>query len=246
LSEIDRLREAFGSEYADYLSNKQRGGSNSQKGAKYEDFFATYTIARLLSEFDPAQFQFVVIRAQQLAFVDDLLVELPRNSVRHYQCKNSTSVRWGCEMRSLSDDFEKQQTFNSSKGLHTFLALVVSDYSLAQSLREDLPDSIRGYTRVIHFPYKDSINKLLLESSEFRSDLRKICAFQEEDKLEALCVAIFSAWSACSGGNSNLEELIQSVDNFVPSYLAKPQLVTSEVLPELEKAFVNLPKLVTP
>jgi hypothetical protein len=67
-----QIRDRFGDEALNYLKDKNRGGTNSEKGNTYENFFAVYQLA-LLAQQVIEQNEVIYLASQILAFVDDLV-----------------------------------------------------------------------------------------------------------------------------------------------------------------------------
>jgi hypothetical protein len=88
----EEIRRLFGEEVLSYLSNKNRGGVNNERGNTYENFFAVYQLALCAQEAIEADKE-IHFFSQALTFVDDLIIDgQDRLPLRHYQLKNSSNV----------------------------------------------------------------------------------------------------------------------------------------------------------
>lgn len=212
--------DLFGNEYLQYLKNKNRGGTANEKGNTFENFYTVYKIVELLGSVEEKEVDFIFFSAQELNFVDDLII---RNTIEktneHYQLKNTGKVFWGEGMRSISDDFCKQNDFNAEIKKKCKCYLVVSDEGLMLKLQSELPEKINAFTYVNYFPYEDSINKLLKKSNEFVEGLKKLCPVNDMDKLEALAVNIIGVWFSSNKTEFKLKDIYDKIINGSSVYL---------------------------
>jgi len=73
---LESVFEEDGQKYFEYLSNKNRGGTNNQKGNTFENFFTLYKIAEAFNKnIDPEN---ILFSSQAFCFVDDLVIEQVR------------------------------------------------------------------------------------------------------------------------------------------------------------------------
>ncbi|MBW4552189.1 MAG: hypothetical protein KME35_13940 [Aphanocapsa sp. GSE-SYN-MK-11-07L] len=101
----EEIKRCFDETTHTYLQHKNRGGSNGQKGTRYEDYFITYQLALLASSVIENDIN-IDLLSQVCAFVDDLIIDCPNSPLKHYQLKNSLAVSWTSGQRSISQDFE--------------------------------------------------------------------------------------------------------------------------------------------
>ncbi len=230
LSKCD-IESAFsdflGVRYADYLKNKTIGGANGQKGVRYEDYFICSQIVEWVRRAIDGQFpaKCLKLESQHKGLVDDLVLHDDELNVRsHYQCKNAIRVVWGQGFKSISDDFLKQKEFNDKYfSFSTTTHLVLSNKEILPSLRESTPNAIQDFTTVIYFPETKSVNKLILDSDEFRKTLTSICVSGDIDKLETLFQAILGVWvDSSSEDQVTLELIINKVRRLSPNFLYDP------------------------
>ena len=75
---LERTNRIFGPDAAKYLANKHAGGLNNQKGGEHEDYFCILEIAKAAKSIIESG-KDVVLCTQKLGFVDDVVLEYPRN-----------------------------------------------------------------------------------------------------------------------------------------------------------------------
>jgi len=123
----NKISQLFGDQSLAYVKNRHRGGTNNEKGNTYENFYTTYKIALLSADAIEKQAS-IKFYSQVLSFVDDLIILYEEeNRLQHHQLKNSLNVSWGSDLKSISNDFEKQEILNQSIDKASELVLVVSD-----------------------------------------------------------------------------------------------------------------------
>jgi len=237
-----QVENLFGSEAEKYFANKQTGGHSNQKGSRYEDFFSVMQLAQLfqlLTNDDDKQA--IEILAQAEAFVDDLLIKYRKyNSQHHFQLKTSPTVSWGDGLRSISDDFYKQKLLNDRIGIdNTRLALVCSSEDKVALLKTKIPNNIANFSDIIFFPEVKTMNHLLLIHDEFKSLISHICFSTDIDKLESLATIILGHWSNKKTTLSSVNELLSTLENTFPNYLARSN-ITINLLPEVERIFSTI------
>lgn len=141
------VRERLGPNAERYLANKGRGGENSFKGGRYEQFFAAHRIARLAGAFisDGAD---ALVEAQAYGFVDDLAVTTCGESAYSaYQLKNSDTVSWTAGEHPIADDFRNQYSITRDFGYASVnLNLVCSDEACCTKLVRSVPADISHYS----------------------------------------------------------------------------------------------------
>lgn len=199
---IERL---FGSEQAAYVRNKHTGGVNGKKGTRYEDMFATFTIASILADHVSRQGDSLpVIEEQALGFVDDLVVA-HAEWTKYAQCKNSESVSWLGGKHPISTDFKCQLDLAAAlQKPKPAVELVVADQSTAAKLKQKVPADIASSTTVTYFPYFESFNHLVMECKPVRDKLAALTRTEHPtlDELESVFGALMIAWIGVTGACS--------------------------------------------
>ena len=217
-----QIRDQFGDETLNYLKNKNRGGTSSEKGNTYENFFAVYQLARLAPQVIERK-ESLYLSSQTLAFVDDLIIDHddPEITLKHYQLKNSSSVSWGQELKSIADDFRKQQQINQTINRLSELCLVVSDPKLSSSLKQSQPDDLKAYSQVEHFPYAKKLTQVIAKEAKFLEAIQYLSAFEDPapDKIECAATVLLGAWTACDKANASVLEILQKAQETSPSYI---------------------------
>lgn len=201
-----------------YIQNKNRGGSNNEKGSVYENNYAVFKIASLAKAFFESNLD-AMLFSQILGFVDDLATEMlssdGQKTVENIQLKNVETLSWGkaTQSKTLANDFLKQKCLNDDRKLKTAaIQLVTSDESIAKKMRDNTPEEIAGFSQVIHFPADP------YQSLEHIENLEGICPFSDIDKLEAVHANLLGAW-AQNGKQGSISTLINIASNFNPTYV---------------------------
>ncbi len=221
----ETISELFGDAVLDYVNNKHRGGQNNAKGNSFENYFTLFQIADLACEFFETE-ETVIFSAQILAFLDDLVITLPqRKEVRNHQIKDIEDLSWGkAELRNLADDFEKQHRLNLElEYCISKCFIVVSRVNVHQKLENAIPENIKSFTQVSHFPAAKSVAELLTSSPSLRERLAFLSAFDEEkpdrDKLETIASVLLGAWVSSEQTHVSLHELLVKTRAASPSYI---------------------------
>lgn len=220
------IQHCFDAATLQYLQRKHTGGNSGQKGTRYEDYFAVYKLAQLAPGI-VEQGLIVYFASQLLAFVDDLIIDVPTQPLQHYQLKNSTTISWTGGSHPIKDDFAKQYTLNQSiHSRESRLFLVVSDQSLSAKLPKSMPPDIQAFSQVVYFPYKSSIVDLAAQVSEFYSALVYLSAFEtpEPDKIEFVAQALLGAWLTISSNPISGHDLLTQAQSQTPHYIRSFQL----------------------
>ncbi len=218
---LDRVREIFGDEAAEYLVNKNRGGNSGAKGNTYENFFAVYQIA-LLSQLVIESNKDIQLSSQILAFVDDFIVDRQNETpLQHYQLKNSRNESWGEGIRSISDDFKKQYELNNLILKESQIGLVVSSPKLKTKLESTIPPAIKKYSQVIHFPYEAELVKLIAKEPNLRQAIEYLCAFNNPapDKIECVATVLLGAWVSSAKSQVSVMEILKKAQESTPSFI---------------------------
>jgi hypothetical protein len=217
-----QIRDQFGDETLNYLKNKNRGGSNSEKGNSYENFFAVYQLAQLAVQVIERN-ESISLSRQVLAFVDDLIIDHggPEIPLKHYQLKNSDSISWGQGLRSIADDFRKQQQINQTINRSSDLYLIVSNPQLKSSLEQSQPDDLKSYSQVAFFPYARKLIQVLEQDAGFLDAIKYLSAFDNPapDKIECAATVLLGAWTACDKSNASVLEILQTAQRTSPSFI---------------------------
>lgn len=191
----EQIKQLFGDEALDYLKNKNQGGTNNQKGSDYETNFTVYQLA-LLSKRVIEEKELIKFYTQVPAFVDDLLIEFADSNIfYHYQLKSGTSVTWGKGLKSIADDFKKQQELNLANSKNSNLYLVVSVQNLCAALNQNIPNKIKSYSQVIYFPPEPKLVKIIEQEPAFREAIEYLSAFENPapDKIECVVTVLLGA-----------------------------------------------------
>ena len=217
----EQIRELFGDEVLEYLTNKNRGGSSAEKGNTYENFFAVYQLALQSREVIETgrSIQFL---SQSLAFVDDLIIDAQGDSpLYHYQLKNSSTVLWGSGLKSISDDFRLQHMLNQSVSRSSELYLVVSDETIKSNLTANIPPEIEEYSQVLHFSYAPNLVQVVLAHPDFRSAIEYLCAFEhpERDKIECVVIVLLGAWTSSGKSGISAMDILTKAQESTPSFI---------------------------
>ncbi len=203
-----------------YLTNKHKGGKNNSKGNSYENHFAIYTIARLFNEKRDRTATF--LSAQQLCFVDDLVVEERTTSQNsYYQIKDVVQLDWKNGIHPLEADFNMQKNICNHNHHNSDMNLVLSRSEVHASMVSTLPETIRAFTNIIHFETAPSVSMLVRTNTKAKTELTKMCALNNPgaDKLETLATIILGAWDATNKVNINLENLLNHCHDTNPHYI---------------------------
>jgi hypothetical protein len=218
----DQIQHQFGTKVLNYVKNKHRGGTNSNKGNTYENFFAVFQIALLapqIIEFNDEIF----LASQILAFVDDLIINHHQTEIplKHFQLKNSSSVSWGQELKSIADDFRKQYQLNLQINRQSDLSLVVSNPKLKSSLELSQPADLKAFCQVQFFPYAQTLAKVIQHHEPFQRAIEYLCAFENPapDKIECAANVLLGAWVASDKSNASAVEVLRKAQEASPSYI---------------------------
>ncbi|MGD1861300.1 MAG: hypothetical protein ACFB0E_15185 [Leptolyngbyaceae cyanobacterium] len=213
------IEQHFDTATIGYLQRKNTGGISGQKGTRYEDYFAIYKLATMapgvLENGLPVHFL-----SQTLAFVDDLVIDIPSEPLQHYQLKNSSNVSWASGSHSIQDDFANQNYANQViLKRDSEICLVVSDQACSVRLTKRVPSYIQQFSQVIYFPHS-TITGLLEQVSSFRVAVTYLSAFQEPapDKLEYTAKALLGAWINASSNVSG-QDLLTQAQKQTPQYI---------------------------
>jgi hypothetical protein len=246
-----QIIDQFGNTVLNYLKSKNRGGKNSEKGNTYENFFAVYQLA-LLAELVIDQKASIYISSQPLAFVDDLIIDHRQVniSIKHYQLKNKTRVSWGQGLRSIADDFRKQQQLNQNNNRQTALHLVVSNLELRASLALSQPNDLKNYSEIVFFPYAPALSQVIQQDAVFLEAIKSLSAFENPapDKIECAANVLLGAWVACEKSNASVLDILKKAQEASPSYIRalsgewKLDLDVKQILDSIEHFSYNLAK----
>lgn len=211
----------LGQAAAEYAANKHRGGSNGNKGTRYEDFFmAAQLVAEAVKCFENLGHPHTHVRGQAPGFVDDLRVASDA-STKYFQLKNQAAVSWTVGKHPIADDFAYQVKLSKYLGEpkpHT--NLVVSSAELQASLAETMPAQIEVHTSVHHFPWTETANRLLLESPELREQVAQL-SHNETPSYDAIYGAFCMLQMACieHPEGATVLELLTKASTLLPGQL---------------------------
>lgn len=239
---FEQIRDIFGNEAANYLVNKNRGGSSGAKGNTYESFFAVYQIA-LISQSVIESSKEIQLSSQILAFVDDLIVDRQDETpIQHYQLKSSKNEAWGQGLKSISDDFQKQYELNKTISKESQLILVVSHLTLKNKLESSIPTAIKEYTQVIHFPYDEELVKLIAKEPKFRQAIEYLCAFDNPapDKIECVATVLAGAWVSSAKSQVSVMEILKKAQESTPSFI-RSFSQELQLDPEIDEILCKIP-----
>lgn len=197
-----------------YLRNKYKGGMNNKKGAMYENYYATYCIARLMN-IHIKNLDNVYLTSQcENCFVDDLLINEPTLNSYH-QLKDVKDLTWNS---SITNDFKRQKEELTGRGENFLLKLI---YSCPERDLETIPSEIKSCTVVERFPASKSINNLILSYPPFKEVILKIShpVCSEDDKLSGIASAILGVWESSDQKRVSLKQISERVRSIGNGYL---------------------------
>lgn len=237
--EAVRIREWLGDDALAYLLKKHAGGVSGAKGVRYEDVFAVVQVAESARSKGQACSDVRLEAQVPLCFVDDLCVTdtaVPHR--RYFQLKNSPGASWFSGQGSLACDCVQQEQLCRLKGeTGTDLVIVTSDRKAAQRLKDTMPDGLKGFTRVMWFPWEVSL-PLLCEKwiAEF-SALAWLSKHAEptfHDVVEVLGV-LCGAWIR-HGGSVTAHQVFEAARSSSPT-LIRPLVPDDEAVHALRDDF---------
>lgn len=209
-----------------YLDKKLLGGAINEKGNKYESYFTVHQIVTNANLF-PNSTSTIFISSQENSFVDDLLVD--NSSFRYlYQLKTSKKLSWSLAriMKTINFDFSIQRRIEIFYKRKFELGLVVSYSTLEANLKKSLPKHLSSCTKIIYFPYHDSLPKQIINDSAFRLELEKLSGLTTPttDKLESLAACILGFWSSTNKKKISLKSILSKVESLGYSFI-KPRVI---------------------
>ena len=193
-----------------YLNNKNRGGISNSKGNSYENLYAVYKIALLLKHYPNNDGTSLTAQVKD-AFVDDLFISHNSGTLDFYQLKNVASLTWlSGASHTLEYDFIRQKELMEAEG-RTFSLFLI--YSNSECDLTPIPIAISDCTQIFHFPYFPSLNRLLLESPEFKNAIEEISAISspQNDKLLTLATILLGFWESTEKNNVSLTNIVQAI-----------------------------------
>jgi hypothetical protein len=165
----------------------------------------------------------IFFASQILAFVDDLIIDsnLDDEPLRHYQLKNSSEVSWGQGLRSIADDFYKQQQLNLSLNRQSVLCLVVSRTQQKKALESSLPNDLKSYSQVEFFPNAQTLTQVIRSKASFLEAIKYLCAFDEPapDKIECVANVLLGAWVASEKSRTPALDILKKAQESSPSFI---------------------------
>ncbi len=245
----DEIKQFCGQDAVDRAQRKNRGGVSNEEGNTYENLFAVYQIAKYAQQVIENQIE-IKFYAQILAFVDDLIIDSSQiNLLSHFQLKNSPQISWKTD--KIAEDFRQQYHLNqSAKQRESQLYLIVSDQETKTRRESDIPEDIKPYSQVFHFPYVPNPTKLIQQQPDFNQAIRYLCAFEnpEADKLEAVANVLLGAWVFTDKSEASAIDILTLAQQCNPSYIRSflpPQDLdpeVKEILDQIEHFTYNLDK----
>ena len=222
----NEIERCLGEAARKYAENKQRGGSNGKKGARYEDYFLAFKAAQIAAELiEVPDAAWPKLRGQIAGFVDDAVIESEK-STKYFQLKNVQSITWANGEHPLETDFEYQYRLASAMAKPSpSTELVVSSADLHKSMTDSVPESIAAHTSVGLFPYFESaaaadggvLNQYVIEHPELQECL-KVLAKSENPTLDELAgvlgVLVIAFFQFPDGGK--VDAIIEATRKILP------------------------------
>ena len=216
------VKANFGEDKLTELLNIRRGGDSNSKGSAYEEFFAVASIIKVAAnETNLGDFE---ISAQELAFVDDLIIrQISTKAKTNYQLKNSSGspANWD---DTISERFEFQYRLDTDfhHWSQSMQFLVVPCPEKAASNKAKIPLSLRGKADCEVFPYKSNCYELITGAPELRIDLTNICHSNDLHVLDTAFKHVLCVWI---GNNQTqlVSEIIAEAEK-----IAKPNVFKRE------------------
>lgn len=201
MSVADFVEDSFGSNSRKKLENIRTGGSNNEKGNKYESYFAVAKICSAISNsLAHKNFDNYSVSAQEEAFIDDLCYKVhDLNEKTNYQAKNSSgsAAAW---TKEIADRCQYQREIDliyhgatSSKNV-----LLVSSKARYKKNLKKIPQEMRTYCFCEHFPYIENSSSLIAAYKPLRDDLTTICANSNLQTLDTAFKILLSVWATSS------------------------------------------------
>lgn len=187
------IKEKWGDEDVARIARVRTGGNNNDKGAKYEDRFAVYLIARHAAEGGGSD---VRVSAQELAWVDDLCVRIGSQQKINYQAKHSSTnaADWGSDM---AERFAKQQVIDVDyHGIDkaTQILLVSSEDTHLKNIKK-IPGNMAGYAACEFYPFADPATHILFDHGPTFNAFADLCAEPNLDDMQTAMKAIMAEWA---------------------------------------------------
>lgn len=221
-----------------YLEHKNTGGTNNEKGNRYESYYAVRTIVRLLNQYR-GKLNVVAIQSQvPLSYLDDLLVIEPAVHTYH-QIKNVRGLTWttGKNGHTLKTDFIGQRNLCKERKEPFALRLVYSD--ITGSVKKK-PRGLNKYTTTEFFPASD-LNALVVGIPQFQTELRKLLYMGESlplDRLAILAKWILGVWcSDVSKRPVSLDYLDSEISKNMADYYSN---VSVTISPQCKNIFDSM------
>ena len=192
--------DLFGSEEVEYVKHKHCGGSSGARGTHYEDVFLAIKVAEAAANFvDGISSEWPYITGQYRCFVDDVRISLSTKT-EYFQLKNQSTVpSWTSGRHPIAEDFHKQYQISMKlEEPNPTTTLVVPDQTFLGGLEQGMPQQIRSFSSVYHFPSFDSPDLLVWEVDWIKDMLRKISKDEDAtiDELFGLLGAFLMACRA--------------------------------------------------
>lgn len=239
------IEACLGSHAAEYAANKQRGGSNGNKGTRYEDHFIAAKVAETAVGWLEGLLDDIThIQGQVYGFVDDARIA-SRDATDYYQLKNKEAVSWTSGKHPLATDFQYQvQLASYLKEPKPSTVLVVSSNDAAEELRTSIPEDIKPHTSVHHFPWCLTANRLVLECEELREKLAKLVHIEDapHDTLYGVfCILQMACIEKPEG--ATIQELLDCASKISPGQLRLTPVSTNweqHLLPDVQNVLAKI------
>lgn len=221
---LEELQEVFGEEchdYFNYLKNKNTGGLNNNRGNTFENHFAIFKIARSFNQRYPEDKLY--FSSQVFSFIDDFVVEQNEEDAKNgwfYQIKDVQSLDWHGGTHPIGKDFVNQRLISEKKGISPFLRLVVSRDQVFDKLLSTRPENLQD-VRLINFKSATTIPGLIRENDLVRSELVKMCAFENPSNyvLETLAAILLGSWDSTNKKQISLADILEGCYRQNPHYI---------------------------
>jgi len=229
----------LGQAAATYAANKHRGGSSGKKGARYEDHFLAYKVAEIAaSRVGMLNSAWPSIAGQTQGFVDDVLMR-DGTATKYFQLKNVKDITWTGGTHPIATDFSYQyQLARHENQPGPTTTLVVADMALRDKLQAAMPGTIAPHSEVVFFPYRETLNRLVLDNPALHDTLRKISRSSnppQDDLVGVLGVLVMASGEFAQ--EVSVEEILRTAHRYYPTQI-RTVGITSPVI--LRAQFTNI------
>lgn len=195
------IERTCGQDAAAYARNKHRGGRNNANGATFETYYAatrpTEALADALAVGDDGAT--TSIYAQQLCFIDDLIIDRP--TARRLSQLKSGAASWTGGAHPLADDFRLQAALDAAAGVAAAYELVVAREDLRDALVAARPDDLD--VEVVRFAFDAELDGLLAANPALVAAIDSISIQLPRPSVRRqVFKAILAAWVSWTGDPS--------------------------------------------